>query len=147
MPESTLPGWHKPLNKVMVTMLRLGITVGPVNVLTVPGRKSGQPRRTPMTPFSYDGSWHAVAFPGADWASNARAAGVGTLTRGRTSRPVQIVELSADQARPVLRAFHSQVPTGVGFKKRTGLAPNGTPDEIEALAGRCAVFRFDPLPN
>lgn len=143
MSEVKLPGWLKPMNKVMMAMQKLGITAGPVSVLTVPGRKSGQPRSTPMTPFTFDGRPHGVAFPGADWASNARAAGVGTLTRGRKSRRVQIVELSPDEARPVLRAFHAEVPVGVGFMKRTGLAPNGTPDEIEALAGRVAVFRFD----
>ncbi|CAJ1493796.1 nitroreductase/quinone reductase family protein [[Mycobacterium] kokjensenii] len=147
MTAGKLPGWLKPVNKVMLAMQKLGVTAGPVSVLTVPGRKSGRPRSTPMTPFGYDGGMHGVAFPGADWASNARAAGIGTLTRGRRSQRVQIVELSADDARPVLRAFHAQVPTGVGFMKRAGLAPNGTPEEIEALAGRCAVFRFEPLPK
>lgn len=142
-----LPGWLKPMNKVMLAMQKIGITAGPVTVLTVPGRRSGQPRSTPMTPFTFDGGLHGVAFPGADWASNARAARVGTLTRGRKSRRVQIVELTPDEARPVLRVFHAEVPVGVGFMKRTGLAPHGTPDEIEALAGRCAVFRFDPLPG
>lgn len=145
MSKGKLPGWLKPMNRVMVAMQKLGITAGPVTVLTVPGRKSGRPRSTPMTPFTVDGRVHGVAFPGADWASNARAARVGTLTRGRKTRPVQIVELSAAEARPVLRAFHSEVPVGVGFMKRTGLAPHGTPEEVEALAGRCAVFRFDPV--
>lgn len=145
MADAKLPGWLKPMNKLMVAIQKLGITAGPVTVLTVPGRKSGQPRSTPMTPFTVNGRVHGVAFPGADWASNARAARVGTLTRGRRSRTVQIVELPADEARPVLRAFHSEVPVGVGFMKRSGLAPNGTPEEIEALAGRCAVFRFDPV--
>ncbi|BBX24075.1 hypothetical protein MTER_34860 [Mycolicibacter terrae] len=147
MAVAKLPGWLKPMNKVMLAIQRLGITAGPVTVLTVPGRKSGQPRSTPMTPFTVNGSVHGVAFPGADWASNARAARVGTLTRGRRSRTVHIVELPADEARPVLRAFHSEVPVGVGFMKRTGLAPHGTPEEIEALAGRCAVFRFDPVAD
>jgi hypothetical protein len=27
--------------------------------------------------------------------------------------------------------------------KRSGLVTDGTPDEFEALAGRCAVFRFE----
>jgi hypothetical protein len=55
-----------------------------------------------------------------------------------------MVELSADDARPLLRVFPIEVPTGVGFMKRTGLVTEGTPDEFEALAGRCAVFRLDP---
>jgi hypothetical protein len=28
--------------------------------------------------------------------------------------------------------------------KRAGLVTEGKPDEFEALAGRCAVFRLDP---
>jgi hypothetical protein len=55
-----------------------------------------------------------------------------------------MVELSADEARPLLRQFPTLVPTGVSFMKRSGLVTKGTPDEFEALAGRCAVFRFDP---
>jgi deazaflavin-dependent oxidoreductase (nitroreductase family) len=139
------PRWLKPMNKLMVAMQRLGVKTGPAMVLTVPGRKSGQPRSTPMTPFDHDGGLYTVAgYPGADWAANARAAGVGTLTSGRRSRQVKIVTLSADESRPVLRAFAVKVPVGVGFAKRSGLVVDGTPDEFEALAGRLAVFRFDP---
>jgi deazaflavin-dependent oxidoreductase (nitroreductase family) len=140
------PRWLKRMNKVVVAMQRLGIPAGPSIVLTVPGRKSGQPRSTPMTPFDHDGGQYTVAgYPGADWAANARAAGTGTLTRGRRSRQVKIVELSADESRSVLRAFAVKVPVGVGFAKRSGLVVDGTPDEFEALAGRLSVFRFDPV--
>jgi hypothetical protein len=38
------------------------------------------------------------------------------------------------------------VPVAVGFLKRAGLVRQGSPDEVEALAGRIAVFRFDPIP-
>jgi deazaflavin-dependent oxidoreductase (nitroreductase family) len=133
------------MNKLVIVMQKLGIPAGPSMVLTVPGRKSGQPRSTPMTPFDHDGGLYTVAgYPGADWAANARAAALGTLTRGRRSRRVRIVELSAVDSKPVLRAFAVKVPVGVGFAKRSGLVTDGTPDEFEALAGRLAVFRFDP---
>jgi hypothetical protein len=58
---------------------------------------------------------------------------------------VRIVELGADESRPVLRAFAVKVPVGVGFAKRAGLVVDGSPDEFEALAGRLPVFRFDPV--
>ncbi len=54
-----------------------------------------------------------------------------------------MVELSADEARPLLRAWPSEVPTGVGFMKRSGLIREGRPEEFEALAGICPVFRFE----
>jgi deazaflavin-dependent oxidoreductase (nitroreductase family) len=146
MSDPRPPRYLKPMNKVMMAVQQLGIPTGPAMVLTVPGRKSGQPRSTPMTPFEFDGGLYVVAgYPGADWAANARAAGTGTLSRGRRSRPVKIVELTPLQARPILRAFPVQVPVGVAFAKRSGMVVDGTSDEFEALAGRIAVFRFDPV--
>ncbi|GAB4723457.1 hypothetical protein MOKP126_30260 [Mycobacterium avium subsp. hominissuis] len=85
-----------------------------------------------------------AGFPGADWVANARAAKQATIARGRHVERVRMTELSAAEARPVLRAFPTEVPTGVGFMKRAGLVTDGRPEEFEALAGRCAVFRLDP---
>ena len=96
------PRWLKSMNRIMISVQKLGIPTGPAMVLTVPGRKSGQPRSTPMTPLELDGCLYGVAgYPRADWALNARAAGVGTLRRGRKSKRVRLVELSAEEARPV----------------------------------------------
>ena len=47
-----------------------------------------------------------------------------------------MAELSAADARPILRVFPTEVPTGVGFMKRA----DSSPREFEALAGRCAVL-------
>jgi deazaflavin-dependent oxidoreductase (nitroreductase family) len=142
------PWWLKPANKVFIRMSRLGMSFGgesPV-VLTAPGRKSGKERSTPVTPMTVDGEQYVVAgFPGADWVANVRAAERVTLARGRRVRRVRMVELSPQDARPILRAFPTEVPTGVAFMKRAGLISNGRPEEFEALAGRCAVFRLDPV--
>jgi deazaflavin-dependent oxidoreductase (nitroreductase family) len=143
------PRWLKPANKAFMLMLRLGIPMGGKEspaVLTVPGRKSGKPRSTPVTPMSVGGKRYVVGgYPGADWVRNARAAGgAATLREGRSCTPVSLVEMSIEEARPLLRVFPIEVPTGVNFVKKTGLVTDGTPDEFEALAGRCAVFRLDP---
>jgi len=141
------PWWLKPANKVFIRMSRLGMSFGgesPV-VLTAPGRHSGAARSTPVTPMTLDGNRYVVAgFPGADWVANVRAAGEATIARGRHVERVRMAELSPDDARPILRAFPTEVPTGVGFMKRAGLVSDGRPEEFEALAGRCAVFRLDP---
>ena len=142
------PWWLKPLNKVFMAMMGLGLPVSGKEapmVLTVPGRKSGEPRSTPITPMYVDDERYVVSgFPGADWVKNARAADTATLTSGKTAETVRMVELSPEDARPLLRRFPTLVPTGVSFMKRSGLVTDATPDEFEALAGRCAVFRFDP---
>ena len=56
-----------------------------------------------------------------------------------------MVELPPDEARPVLRAFPALVPTGVDLMKRSGVLTDGTPDELEGLAGRLPVFRIDAI--
>jgi deazaflavin-dependent oxidoreductase (nitroreductase family) len=148
MSRSQLPWWLKYVNKLMIGLQKLGVGFGgkgPV-VLTVPGRKSGQPRSTPITPMVVDGKRYVVAgLPDSDWAANARAAGEATLHQGRQAERVRMVEMSTEDARPLLREFPIRVPTGVGFIKNAGLVTGPNPDEFEALAGRCAVFRIDAL--
>jgi deazaflavin-dependent oxidoreductase (nitroreductase family) len=145
MSKSALPWWLKYVNKLMIGIQRLGVNFGPV-VLTVPGRKSGKPRSTPVTPMTVDGKRYVVAgLPDSDWAANARAAGEATLHVGRNTERVRMVEMSVEEARPLLRAFPVEVPTGVGFIKNAGLVTGPNPDEFEALAGRLAVFRMDAV--
>ena len=138
------PRWLKYFNKVVIGGHKVGLKL-PMVVLTVPGAKSGKPRSTPITPFTLDGQRYAVG--GVPGSANARKAKAGTLTQGRHTEQVRIVELSAEDSRPVLRAFPIEVPTGVGFIRNAGLVKEGTPDEFEALAGIAAVFRFDPAES
>jgi len=143
------PWWLKHANKVFMLLLRLGVPISrhesPV-VLTAPGRKTGKPRSTPVTPMHVDGRRYVVnGYPGADWVRNVRAAEQVTFTQGGRSEPVVLVELSAEDARPVLREFPAQVSTGVDIMKRAGVLKTGTPDELEGLAGRLPVFRVDPV--
>lgn len=132
-----------------MALVRLGIPISgkerPV-ILTVTGRRSGKPRSTPITPMVADGVRYVVGgFPGADWVRNAQADPRATLQHGRHGEAVRLVEMSVEQARPLLRQFPTLVPTGVSFIKNAGLVDRGTPEEFEALAGRCVVFRIDPV--
>lgn len=79
------------MNKVLMAVTRVGIPIfgdeGPV-ILTVPGRTSGKPRSTPITPMTVDGHRYVVSgFPGSDWERNARAADSATLRTRRRSKP------------------------------------------------------------
>lgn len=151
MPEERIrpPWWLKPLNKVLIGLTKLPLPVfgkEGLLVLTVTGRTSGQPRSTPISPMTVDGKRYVVGgFPGADWVRNARANPEVTLTQNRRRERARMVEMSVDEARPLLRQFPTLVPSGVDFMKNAGLVTDATPDEFEALAGRCAVFRFDPI--
>jgi deazaflavin-dependent oxidoreductase (nitroreductase family) len=143
------PRWLKQVNKLLIVLLRLGVPISrkesPV-VLTAPGRKTGKPRSTPITPMLVDGLRYVVnGYPGADWVGNVRAAERVTLTQGRRSEQVRMIELGQDDARPVLREFPALVPTGVDLMKRAGVLLTGTPEELEAMAGRLVVFRIEPV--
>jgi deazaflavin-dependent oxidoreductase (nitroreductase family) len=80
------PRWLKVINRVYMALLRRGVSFGAEQplVLTVPGRRSGKPRSTPLTPMEVDGQRYVVAvFPDADWVANVRSADEVTLTDGR----------------------------------------------------------------
>ena len=91
---SRRPAYLAPTNAAFKTLSRIGVRVGVVKVLTVPGRTTGQPRSTPVSPVPLDGRRYIVApMPQGDWARNARAAGRGQLTAGRRTEQVLLREL------------------------------------------------------
>jgi deazaflavin-dependent oxidoreductase (nitroreductase family) len=132
---------------VLVAASRFGVSFGDKGpaVLTVAGRKSGKPRSTPVTPMIVDGHQYVAGIPGADWIANVRAAGQAMLHRGRRIDQVRVVELSDEEAGPLLRRLPTEVPGWVGFLKKADLVTDGNPDEFEALAGTVPIFRFDPI--
>ncbi|MET4166733.1 MULTISPECIES: nitroreductase/quinone reductase family protein [Gordonia] len=140
------PRWLKPMNKIFLLLQRFG-GMKELPVLVVAGRRTGKPRRTPLTVIDLNGERYLLeGFPGADWASNVRAAdGVAQLSDGDELRDVRLVELSAEQAVPVLRAWPELAGTdGPKMMKNAGVVDDVTPDAFAAVAGRCAVFRIDP---
>ena len=148
MTDNRAPWWLKPANRIYKVLLRRGVVIGKERsvVLTVTGRTSCKPRSTPVTPMHIAGNRYVVAvYPGADWVRNVRADDAATLTEGRRTERVRLVELSPELAGPVLRSFPTQLPTGVAFVQRAGLVSDGSPAEFEALAGRVPVLRSDPI--
>ncbi|WP_280255836.1 nitroreductase/quinone reductase family protein [Nocardia wallacei] len=138
----------KPFNKVIVALQRAGLALGTMRVLSVPGRKSGELRTTPVSPLTVDGITYVVGgFEQADWVKNARAAGWGELSRGRRRHRVILTELPVEERAPILRAFPREVPHGVQFFVKTGVITSPDPDSFAAAAPRCPVFRIDPAPE
>ena len=141
--EARLPGWLKVANPVIVALQRRGLAVGTMHVLTVPGRKSGEPRTTPVSPLTVDGRRYIVAgLEGADWVKNVRASGWAVLARGREEQRVRLVELPVEERAPILREFPREVPHGVQFFRQLH-GVSGDPEEFAALAPRCPVFRLE----
>ncbi|WP_433507563.1 deazaflavin-dependent nitroreductase [Pseudonocardia halophobica] len=140
------PRWLRPVNAVLLVARRFGLGwTRELPVLVLPGRRTGKLRHTPVSVLELEGGRYLLAgFPGADWAANARAAGVGTLAVGRREERVRLVELSADEAVPVLRAWPVRIPQGAKIMRDAGVVPDLEPDTFAALAGRCAAFRLEP---
>ena len=146
MATGTLPGWLRPANKLVKGVARLGLPLGTIHVLTVPGRVSGAPRSTPVSPLTVDGRHYVVAgLPQGDWARNVRAAGSGDLAKGRRRRSVLLREVGdPTERRAVMTAFPTEVPGGVFFFIRLGLVTKGTPEEFAAASDGVAVFEISP---
>jgi deazaflavin-dependent oxidoreductase (nitroreductase family) len=117
-------------------------------VLTVVGRRSGTPRRTPVTLYENDGARYLVGgFPGADWVRNVRAADDAHLAHNGREERVRLVELDAADAEPVLRAWPTVTPDGVAIMRDAGVIPDITPDALAAVAGVCPVFRVESVTD
>ncbi|WP_198163983.1 nitroreductase family deazaflavin-dependent oxidoreductase [Nocardia violaceofusca] len=135
----------KRLNPLVVGLQRLGIGFGPMQLLTVAGRRSGQPRTFPIAVNELNGGHYIVqAYPRAAWVANVRAADSVTLTRGRTSSTARLVEVPVGQRGDLLRELVGSGPASVGNRfVTTGLADSATPDGVAAAAERIAVFRVE----
>jgi deazaflavin-dependent oxidoreductase (nitroreductase family) len=132
------------MNKVMTAVQRLGLPVGPVQILVVAGRTSGTPRETPVTPFAVDSRRYVTAaLPDADWARNVRAAGRGELRHGRRVRAVLLPEVhDLATKRIVMREFPRGARGGVPIYVRLGLVDGPDPEQFAAIADRVAVFEI-----
>jgi hypothetical protein len=141
-----LPSWLPAANRLVKALQRTGLPLGTIHVLTVPGRVSGRPRATPVSPLVVDGRRYVVAaLPQSDWARNARAVGRGELASGRRRQDVVLTEVTdPDLRRSVVAAFPTEVPHGVGFFVRLGLVERADPEQFAAMADRVAVFEIAP---
>ena len=94
------------VNALVTPLVRVGLAGRHVYLLTVEGRKSGRRYSTPVK-LVVDGDERWLVAPRGDrsWVKNARAAGWVELSRAGKSERVQVTELDAAEAGPVLRSY------------------------------------------
>jgi deazaflavin-dependent oxidoreductase (nitroreductase family) len=147
----SLPRWLKGANRIIIQLQRIGLSLGTMHILSVPGRKSGQMRTTPVSLLTVDEQRYVVGgMIGADWVKNARAAGWGFLSHGRKRERVALRELPEDGRAPILRAFPRLVPHGVSYFRQMYSLPRdpaALPEAFAALKAQSTVFAVDTLPN
>ena len=120
----------------------LGLGLGPPRTYlrSVPGRRSGRPRSTPVTLVEGDGQrWLAAPYGTVGWVWNARSTGRVTLARGRRRETVLVSELDSRERAPVLRQYAREAPITRPFFD-TG--PDGSLEAFAAKAARHPVFRI-----
>lgn len=137
--------WVKPTNRLLLTLKRLGLGMRALPVLTLPGRRSGRPRQTPLTVLDFEGGRYLLCgYPGADWPRNARAAGGrGRLNVHGVDEPIRLVELDEPDALRVLRVWPVEIPQGAKIMQDSGVVEDVSPEAFEKIVGVCPVFRIE----
>jgi deazaflavin-dependent oxidoreductase (nitroreductase family) len=130
-------------DRLMGFMLSKGVGPPGIYLLTVPGRRTGIPRTTPVAPLEdAEGRWLVAGYGPDGWARNVRAAGHVTLSRGAKSESLAATELDAAEAAPILRRYLAEHPFTVGAY--FDVKKNAAIEEFEAEATRHPVFRLHP---
>jgi deazaflavin-dependent oxidoreductase (nitroreductase family) len=139
------PGWltRNVFNRAVAWLTRLGISVAGSRILEVPGRKSGEPRRTPVNLLPFDGNRYLVAPRGhTQWVRNLRVAGRGKLLIGRRSEPFSALELADAEKEPILREYLRRWKWEVG-QFFDGVGADSPHDELVRIAPDHPVFRVE----
>jgi deazaflavin-dependent oxidoreductase (nitroreductase family) len=125
-------------NWLIKGLLRLGVAGEMTYLLTVKGRRSGRLYSTPVNVIEHGNQrWLVAPYGAVNWVRNARAAGQVTLTRGRRSETVRIVELGPDDSAPVLKEYVQRVPITRPYFDAT---PHSPLEAFAAEAARHPVF-------
>jgi len=141
-----VPAFVRLGNLVTTTLLRAGVKLTgpnkvPTYLLTVRGRKSGQPRTTPIVVIEQDGRrYFLTPFGVVDWVRNLRAAGEATLTRGRRIEKIQATELPNEEASRVLKRGLEERNIPSFLVKYFGMSATSSDEALRAAAGQHPVF-------
>jgi deazaflavin-dependent oxidoreductase (nitroreductase family) len=151
MAKTSQVPWFVPLgNKVTIALARVGVKLSgpgvffgnyPMYLLTVRGRKSGQPRTVLIAIIRRNGKRYVGAPYGiVDWVRNLRAAGEATLTRGRHTETINASELLPGDAALILR---DEAAVGNPFIRFFGVNTHSTPEEFERAAVSHPLFLLE----
>lgn len=129
-------------NALIIALLRAGLNMGTTVLLTVRGRKSGEPHIVPVTLIVREGQRFLVAPYGeVQWVRNLRAAGTAILERERSAETITASELSSQQAAPVLKQYLARIAMVRPF---FDVAPDAPLEAFERETPRHPVFLIRP---
>jgi hypothetical protein len=134
-----LPLPFRVANALLRTLIRAGVPIGNIGLLSVPGRKSGLLRTTPVALYEMNGLRYLVAESDTlDWVKNVRTADWATVIRRGRSERVKLVELPPGEAAPILMAV---VQEARGASAILGIEREASAEAFVAAAASRPVFR------
>ncbi len=142
---SRAPYSARMMNPLVKSLLLMGVPLPPTILLTVRGRKSGKPRMTPVGLFEFDSHRYLFStFGESNWVRNLRKSGEATLRRGRRRETVVAVELTPEEAAPVLKGammpyFRRRLMAGQ-LRSHYNVAPDSSLEEWRDAAKHHPVF-------
>lgn len=108
-----IPTLIRVMNPVMIGMLRIGVPMPPMILLTVRGRRTGRAYTMPVGMFGRGGSrWLFAQFGDVNWVRNLRATGKAEIQIGRRREAVTATELGPEAAAAVLHDVVAPALTG-----------------------------------
>ena len=138
------PDWFTTnvLNRMVAGLTRLGVSLWGSRILEVPGRKTGEPRRTPVNLMTFEGQRYLLAPRGhTQWVRNLRVSGGGKLFVGRRSEDFTAVELDDTEKPDLLRTYLRKWKWESG-QFFGGVGPDAPEEEIRRIAPDHPVFRI-----
>ena len=146
MQRYVAPDWftRNVFNRIVAAMTRVGISVWGSRVLEVPGRRTGEPRRTPVNLLTLEGARYLVAPRGhTQWVRNLRAAGEAHLLLGRRRERFVASEIPDSDKEPILRAYLKRWKWEVG-QFFSGVDAASSSEDLRRIASDHPVFRIGP---
>jgi deazaflavin-dependent oxidoreductase (nitroreductase family) len=107
------------------------------------GHRTGRRTAVPLVLADHGGHRYAVSMLGerSPWVHNVRAAGGRAVLRHGGRREVNLVEVSAADRPPILKAYLSRA---VGGRPHIPVDPEAPLEAFERIAPDFPVFRIDP---
>ncbi|GAB3738317.1 deazaflavin-dependent oxidoreductase (nitroreductase family) [Microlunatus parietis] len=137
-----MSGIQRVINAVYRWLTERGLGADFRHILTVRGRRSGEPRSLPVDVLEVDGSrWLVSPYGIVPWVHNVRAAGELTLRRAGAETGWRATEVRGAEAVPVIRAYLRAVPVTRPYWEVTADSPEA---EIVAAVPKHPVFRLVP---
>ncbi len=133
---------QRVFNPLVAWLTRRGVSLKGAAILEVRGRKSGEPRTTPVNPLTLDGNRYLLSPRGeSEWVRNIRVSGRGALITRRGREEFVVTEVPDAEKTPVIRAYLREWAWEVGAFF-DGLTAKSSDAEVQAVAGGFPIFRI-----